>query len=76
MNKKETELQWNLANRESMGFLPKVSSEKSVHASKTLLHGECLPLGAPDVEGWVRYWREVGYLPPAGSLVSVIESSS
>ncbi|KAF8166302.1 acyl transferase domain-containing protein [Mycena galopus ATCC 62051] len=53
------------ANRESMGLLPKVVASKGMHASETLMNEDLALLGRADAENWVRYWREVGFLPRA-----------
>ncbi|KAJ7661571.1 acyl transferase domain-containing protein [Mycena polygramma] len=56
-------LQPTAPNRESMGLLPKVVSDKGVVASDALKDEQLLPLSSTDVEKWVRYWRGVGLLP-------------
>ncbi|KAF8154856.1 hypothetical protein B0H34DRAFT_540683 [Crassisporium funariophilum] len=48
---------------ESMGLLARVASEKGVSASATLQSDEIPPLGRGDVEKWVAFWREIGFLP-------------
>ncbi|KAJ7192838.1 acyl transferase domain-containing protein, partial [Mycena pura] len=49
--------------RESMGLAPKVAMYKGTRASQTLQGDDAqVPLGAEDVEKWVHYWREIGFL--------------
>ncbi|KDR73164.1 hypothetical protein GALMADRAFT_158296 [Galerina marginata CBS 339.88] len=50
-------------NTESMGLLPKVATDKGVKASPTLQDETVQPLNEHDVEKWVAYWREIGFLP-------------
>ncbi|KAJ7347562.1 hypothetical protein DFH08DRAFT_699265, partial [Mycena albidolilacea] len=53
------------ANRESMGLLPRVASYKGIQASPTLLNEKLPSLDSADVEKWIQYWREDGFLTPA-----------
>lgn len=48
---------------ESMGLLPQVASEKAVRASPSLQDHSVRPLQVEDIHRWVKYWRDVGYLP-------------
>ncbi|KAJ6464059.1 hypothetical protein C8R45DRAFT_1175371 [Mycena sanguinolenta] len=48
-------------NWESVGLLPRLALQKGTHASETLRNVP--PLGPGDIESWVRYWRQVGFLP-------------
>lgn len=49
---------------ESMGLLPKVAFEKALQSSGTLRDPDVPQLGREDVEKWLRYWRNIGFLPP------------
>ncbi|EGN93606.1 hypothetical protein SERLA73DRAFT_97544 [Serpula lacrymans var. lacrymans S7.3] len=51
------------SSTESMGLLPKVASKKGFHASAALMDNRLVPLGPNDAQMWVKYWREVGFLP-------------
>jgi hypothetical protein len=51
-------------NKESMGLLPRVVSDKGICASKILQNEQLSPVRSADVEKWVQYWRGVGFLPP------------
>ncbi|CAA7270507.1 unnamed protein product [Cyclocybe aegerita] len=48
---------------ESGGLLAKVVSEKGYQASPSLQSDEVSSLGKEDVEKWVAYWKEIGFLP-------------
>jgi len=50
-------------NTESMGLLPNVASNKGLKASAALQDETVQPLNEQDVEKWVAYWREIGFLP-------------
>jgi hypothetical protein len=51
------------ANKESMGLLPKVASQKGVRTSQTLVNGHVQSLGTAEAELWIWYWREIGFIP-------------
>ncbi|KAF8192401.1 hypothetical protein K438DRAFT_2135640 [Mycena galopus ATCC 62051] len=43
--------------------LPRADSHRAIQASKTLRSEHLVPLGSADVEKWVKYWRDVEFLP-------------
>ncbi|KAF8146659.1 male sterility protein-domain-containing protein [Mycena galopus ATCC 62051] len=43
--------------------LPRADSHRAIQASKTLRSEHLVPLGSADVEKWVKYWRDVDFLP-------------
>ncbi|KAJ6465896.1 putative polyketide synthase [Mycena vitilis] len=53
-------------NMESMGLIPRVAGDKGTRNSTTLKESSS-SLGRADVEKWVRYWRQVGFLPARDS---------
>jgi thioester reductase-like protein len=49
-----------VSNRESMGLLPKVVSQKGARAWR---RPYVQPLGAAEAKLWIRYWHQVGFIP-------------
>ncbi|KAJ7157757.1 putative polyketide synthase [Mycena filopes] len=58
-------------NKESMGLLPRVLSDRGTKAAPILLDEKLTPLGPTDVRKWVHYWRAVGFLPSVGTPCQV-----
>ncbi|KAF8066748.1 hypothetical protein FPV67DRAFT_1496289 [Lyophyllum atratum] len=52
---------------EAFGF-PRLETEVAIHAAPSLCHSKLLPLGRGDVESWLRYWKQIGFLRRGSSL--------
>lgn len=52
-----------LRRLESFGLIALLGVDETVQQSKTLGAVDLHQLGAQDVDSWLRYWRESGFLP-------------